>query len=41
MEMSTTEAITPYTDFTISTLQQATTTLTLTMATNVLSEWSL
>lgn len=41
MEMSTTETITPYTDFTISTLQQATTTLTLTMATNVLSEWSL
>lgn len=41
MEMSSNEVVPAYTDYTISTLQQATTTLTLTMATSVLDEWTI
>ena len=41
MEMSTNDVVPVYTEYTISTLQQATTTLTLTMSASVLSEWSL
>ena len=41
MEMSTSETVPVYTAYTISTLQQATTTLTLTMSSSVLGEWTM
>lgn len=41
VEIGSNELVPVYTDYTISTLQQATTTLTLTMATSVLDEWTI
>lgn len=41
MEMSSNEVVTPYTEFAITSLQQATTTLTLTMSQSILSEWDI
>jgi hypothetical protein len=41
MEMSSNEAVEPYTNFPITSLQQATTTLTLTMTQSILSEWDI
>jgi len=41
MEMSTDDLVPPYTEYTVSTLKQSTTTLTLTMSSSVLDEWSL
>lgn len=41
MEMSTNDLVPPYTEYTVSTLQQSTTTLTLTMSSSVLAEWTI
>ena len=41
MEMSTDDVVPVYTEYSISTLQQTTTTLTLTMASSVLDEWTI
>lgn len=41
MEMSSDETVPVYTDYWITTLQQATTTLTLTMSSSVLAEWTI